>query len=51
MEIHPDDNPRDHHVEPAARRESEANQHMSLKAFRADQDAVLDGEVADPFER
>ncbi|MFI2366567.1 hypothetical protein [Promicromonospora sp. NPDC019610] len=51
MEIQPDVNPRDHHDEPAAARESEASQHISLEALRADQDAVLDGEVADPFER
>ncbi|WP_157236729.1 hypothetical protein [Promicromonospora sukumoe] len=29
----------------------QASQHVSLEAFRADQDALVDGEVADPFER
>ena len=30
---------------------SHGGPHMSLEAFRADQEATIDGEVSDPYER
>lgn len=29
---------------------SQADPHMSLEAFRSDQDAAIDGEASDPYE-